>query len=327
MRRREFISFLAGTVAGWPLTARAQQPAMLVMGYLYIGSPEASATDVAGFRQGLAEAGLVEGRNVRIEYRTAQNDAGRLPELAADLVRRGVALIAAVDSPSALAAMAATATIPIVFETGADPVQLGFVVSLNRPGGNITGVTSMNAELAAKRIGLLRELLPQATRYAVLVNPANAALSERTIKYAQTATTAIGCELEVFSASSNREIDAAFVSMVQKRVDALLINPDVLFNNRRVQLATLAIRHGVPAMHDKRVFVEAGGLISYGANIADIYRQVGVYAGRILKGEKPGDLPVLQPTKFDLVINLQTARTIGVEIPTTLSASADEVIE
>jgi putative tryptophan/tyrosine transport system substrate-binding protein len=214
-----------------------------------------------------------------------------------------------------------------VFETGADPVQLGFVVSLNRPGGNITGVTSMNAELAAKRIGLLRELLPQATRYAVLVNPANAALSERTIKYAQTATTAIGCELEVFSASSNREIDAAFVSMVQKRVDALLINPDVLFNNRRVQLATLAIRHGVPAMHDKRVFVEAGGLISYGANIADIYRQVGVYAGRILKGEKPGDLPVLQPTKFDLVINLQTARTIGVEIPTTLSASADEVIE
>jgi len=316
-----------GGTATWPLAARAQQPAMLVMGYLYIGSPEASATDVAGFRQGLAEAGLVEGRNVRIEYRAAQNDAGRLPELAADLVRRGVALIAALDSPSALAAMAATATIPIVFETGADPVQLGFVVSLNRPGGNITGVTSMNAELAAKRIGLLRELLPQATRYAVLVNPANAALSEGTIKYAQRATTAIGCELEVFRASSNREIDAAFVSMVQKRVDALLINPDVLFNNRRVQLATLAIRHGVPAMHDKRVFVEAGGLVSYGANIADIYRQVGVYAGRILKGEKPGDLPVLQPTKFDLVINMQTARTIGVEIPTTLSASADEVIE
>jgi putative ABC transport system substrate-binding protein len=327
MRRREFIGLVGGAAVAWPLAGRAQQPGMPVMGYLYVGSPEANATEVAGFRQGLAEAGFVEGRNVRIEYRAAQNDAGRLPELAADLVRRGVALIAAADSPSALAAKAGTATIPIVFETSADPVQLGFVVSLNRPGGNITGVTSMNTELTAKRIGLLRELLPQATRYAVLVNPANAAVSERMIKDAQWATTAIGCELEVFSASSNREIDAAFVSMVQKRVDALLINPDVLFTNRRAQLATLAIRYGVPAMHDKRLFAEAGGLISYGANIVDIYRQVGVYAGRILKGEKSGDLPVLQPTKFDLVINMQTARTIGVEIPTTLRARADEVIE
>jgi len=325
-RRREFITLLGGGAAAWPIAARGQQAAMPVIGYLSVTAPEASQPFIAALRKGLSETGYVEGRNVAIEYRWAHNEHDRLPELAADLVRRQVAVIATSSTPAALAAKAATTTIPIVFSGGADPVQSGLVASLNRPGGNVTGLSSMNTDLIGKRLGILHELLPVAARFAVLVDP-NAANAESTITDAQAAAAAIGRQIEVLTASSNREIDAAFASLVQKRIEVLLVSPHTLFFNRRVQLVTLGVRHAAPAIYPTREFVEAGGLMSYGSSVPDIQRQVGIYVGRILKGEKPADLPVVRPTKFELVINLQTARLLGIEVPATLLAIADEVIE
>ena len=326
MRRRDFITLLGGAAAAWPLAARAQQPAMPVIGYLDGGSPETSAQVVAAIRKGLSETGYVEGRNVAIEYRWAEANYDRLPALASDLALRQVAVIVAMGTPSAFAAKAATSSIPVIFGGGVDPVQAGLVASLNQPGGNVTGVTSMNAEIEAKRLGLLYELLPRATRFAVLVNPNNP-LADVDIKDAQASAMATGRQIEIFTASTNREIDAAFASLAQMRADALLIGPDVFFTNRRVQLATLAVRHAVPAIYAFREFAEAGGLMSYGTSGTDRDRQVGVYTGRILKGEKPANLPVLRPTKFEFVINLQTARMLGLEIPPSLLGRADEVIE
>jgi putative ABC transport system substrate-binding protein len=327
MRRREFITLLGGGAALWPLAARSQQPAMPVVGYLYVGSPEASPHLVAAFRKGLSEMGYVEGRNVATEYRFAHNDNARLPELAADLVRSRVAVIATPGGlPAALAAKAATTTIPIVFYTAIDPVQVGLVASLNRPGGNVTGFTSMNAELGGKRLGLLHELLPRSARFAVLVDP-NSPQTESIIKDLQAAAAGIGRQLEVLTAGTNREIDTAFANLVQKQADALLVTPSTLFNNRRVQLATLAAHYRLPAIYAWRESAEAGGLMSYGTNNADQFRQVGIYVSRILKGDKPADLPVQQPTRFEFVINLQTARTLGIDIPPILLAIADEVIE
>jgi ABC-type uncharacterized transport system substrate-binding protein len=325
MRRRDFITTFVGAAATWPLAGRAQQASIPVVGYVHSDSPQPVAGLLAAFREGLGETGYVEGQNVAIEYRWAENDLSRIPELVADLVRRRVAVIAAPGSAAvALAAQAATKTIPIVFSLGLDPVQLGLVASLNRPGGNITGVNSMSNELAAKRLGLLHELLPAATRFAVLVNPKNP--THESLKQDVEAA-AIGPQIEFFTASTGVDIDTAFASLVQKRADALLVHPDNLFINRRVQLTTLAARHAVPAIYPLRPDAEAGGLMSYGTKLADAHRQAGVYTGRILKGAKPADLPVVQPTKFEFVINLQTAKTIGLTVPATLLARADEVIE
>jgi putative tryptophan/tyrosine transport system substrate-binding protein len=327
MQRREFITLLGGAAAVWPLAARAQQPAMPVVGFLYPGAPEANANLVAAFRKGLSETGYVEGQNVAIEYRWADNQYDRLPAMAADLVRRQVAVIAAAASTAAaVAAKAATKTIPIVFSGGGDPVQTGLVASLNRPGGNVTGISSMNVELGAKRLGFLHELLPSATRFAVLVNP-NSPLTEPFVADVRAAAGAIGRSIEVLTASTNREIDAAFANLVQKRAEALVILPDPLFINRRVQLATLAVRHALPAIYPFREDAEAGGLMSYGSSITDLARQAGVYTGRILKGEKPADLPISRATKFEFVINLQTAKLLGLDIRPSLLAIADEVIE
>ena len=328
MRRRDFISIFGSAAATWPLAARAQQPAMpVVVGYLYVATPEAHASRLAAFRKGLSETGYVEGRNVAIEYRWAHNDTARLPGLVADLVNRPVTVIAAGDLPSALAAKAASTAIPIVFETAADPVQAGLVASLNRPEANVTGVTNTGGELGAKRFGILRELLPGAARFAVLVNPNNPFLAEAWIKDTQSAAAAIGVQLEILRASTQREIDAAFTSIAQNRIDALVVMPDNLFGTRRVQFATQAARHAVPAIYSNREYAEVGGLMSYGTNILDAYRQLGAYVGRILKGEKPANMPVLQPTKFEFVINLQTAKVLGLTVPPTLLATADEVIE
>ena len=329
MKRREFITLLGGAAATWPIPARAQQPAMPVIGFLHSGSPELSQNLVAAFRKGLSETGYVEGRNVAIEYRWAQNDNARLPELAADLVRRGMAVIATPNSGlAAQAAKAATAKIPIVFNTPFDPVQGGLVASFNRPGGNVTGVSNLIQNLGAKRLGLLRELLPAAARVAVLVDSNSPTIaSESVIADLLGAASAIGLQIEVLTAGTNRDIDTAFASLLQKRANALLLTNSALFGARRVQLVTLAARYAVPVMYHDRIFTEAGGLMSYGASLADSYRLVGVYAGRILKGAKPSDLPVLQPTTIELVINLKTAKTLGLEIPPTLLARADEVIE
>jgi putative ABC transport system substrate-binding protein len=327
MKRREFITFLGVAAAAWPLAARAQQRTGTPMiGYLDGGSLETSAHIVAAFRRGLSETGYVEGRDVLIEYRWAEANYGRLPALASELARRQVDVIVAMGTPSAFAAKAATSTIPIVFSGGLDPVQSGLVASLSRPDANVTGVTSMNAEIVTKRLGLLHELLPVAARLAVLVNPNNS-LAEITVKEAQASAGVIGWQIEILTARTNREIDAAFTSIVQKRADGLLIGPDLFFTNRRVQLATLTVRHAIPAIYAFREFADAGGLMSYGTSNTERDRQVGVYAGRVLRGEKPADLPVLQATKFEFVINLQTARTIGIEVPASLLAQADEVIE
>jgi len=325
--RREFITLVGGAAAAWPMVARAQQAWMQTVGYLYVASPEGHASRLVGFRKGLAEAGYVEGRNVAVEYRWAHNDPARLPGLVAELVNRPVTVIAAGDLPSARAAKAGTTTVPIVFETAADPVQVGLVANLYRPEANVTGVTNIGAELGAKRFGLLHELLPGAARLAVLVNPNNPLIAEAWIKDAQAAAAGMGRHLEILTARTDREIDAAFAGAAQKRVDALLVMPDNLFVTRHVQFATQAARHAMPVIFTDRIYTEVGGLMSYGANITDAYRQFGIYVGRILKGEKPANMPVLQPTKFELVINLQTARMLSLTVPPTLLAIADEVIE
>jgi putative ABC transport system substrate-binding protein len=326
MIRRQFITLLGGA-AVWPVAAPAQQPTMPVIGYLYSGAPETGAYLAAAFRQGLGELGFVEGRNVVIEYRWAENQPARLPELAAELVRRRVTVIATLGtSPSVLAAKAATATIPIVFRTGADPVEAGLVASLNRPGGNVTGVTTLSWETGTKRLGLLHELLPRVTRFAMLFNPTDANIDYLT-KDAESAAATLGVGLDILRVASSRDIELAFASLMSRRIEALLVAPHGLFNNRRVQVVTLATRHGVPAIYPARDYVEVGGLMSYGANAPDQFRQAGIYAARVLKGEKPAEMPVLRASKFELVLNLPTARAFGLEVPPTLLARADEVIE
>jgi len=325
MKRRELITLLGGAAA-WPLAARAQQPPVPTIGYLHVGPPNPNTE--AAFRKGLSEVGFVEGRNVTIMSRYAENQYDRLPALAAELVRQRVAVIFTAGGAVAVpTAKAATPTIPIVFTTGANPVETGMVASFNRPGGNVTGISSMTTELTPKMFGLLHELLPAAARFAVLVNPRVPRTAASVTAHAQAAASTIGQQIEIFTAETNDEIDAAFASMVQKRADALLVGTNVFFNSRRVQLATLGARHALPAIYVAREFVEAGGLMSYGPRSADMNRLGGIYVGRILKGEKPGELPVLQPTKFELVINLQTAKLLGIDVPPTLLAAADEVIE
>jgi putative tryptophan/tyrosine transport system substrate-binding protein len=327
VKRREFVTLIAGAVAISPLAARAQQSATPVIGLLHPGSPEANPKFMAEFRKGLSETGYVEGRNVTIEYRWAHGETGRLSELAADMTSRPVAVIAAPGSvAAALAAKSATATIPIVSASGADPVQLGLVASLNRPGGNVTGITSMNSGLGAKQLGLLHQLLGRDGRFAVLLNPSNPQ-RESVIAEVQAAASSMGQQLEILTATTKRDLGPAFSAAVQKRSDALLISADPLFTNSPVQLATLAARHGMPAIYALREFAQAGGLMSYGSNFAELFRQAGIYTGRILKGEKPADLPILQATKFEFVVNVQTAEALGLEIPATLLALADEVIE
>jgi putative ABC transport system substrate-binding protein len=328
VKRRDFITLLGGAAAAWPLGARAQRrQAMPVIGFLSGSTPEGFAPNVAAFRSGLGEMGFTEGQSVAIEYRFALNDLKRLPELAADLVRRRVTVIAALGGvAAALAAKAATNTIPIVFGSGGDPVEAGLVASLNRPGGNLTGVSYMISELAPKRLGLLHEALPNATRFAVLFNPSGSTETEH-VKALEAAASATGSQLEIINATTNGEIDTAIAGLAQKRTQGMLVYNSPLFNNRRVQLATLAVRYAMPTVYYDRVFTEAGGLMSYGSDIQGQYRQVGTYAARILKGENLADLPVVQPTKFEFIVNLHTAKFIGLTIPATLLAIADEVIE
>jgi putative tryptophan/tyrosine transport system substrate-binding protein len=328
MRRREFITLLGGAAVAWPLAARAQQVTMPVIGLLHPTSLDALAERMGGFRQGLKDIGYVEGENVAIEYRYADNQLDRLPGLAADLVRRQVAVIAATGGPgSAFAAKEATTTIPIVFVVGDDPVRLGLVGSLARPGRNLTGINFFIVELAAKRLELLRELVPKADRVAVLVDPTNATTAEATLRDVEGAARAVGLQTQVFNVTTSREIDAAFASLMRERIDMLFVPAGAFFADRRVQLVLLATRHAIPAIYPFRGFAEAGGLMSYGASLTDAYRQLGVYAGRILKGAKPAELPVVQSTKFELVINAQAARVLGLTVPPSLLARADEVIE
>jgi putative tryptophan/tyrosine transport system substrate-binding protein len=325
MKRRKFITLLGGA-AVWPLAARAQQAAMPVIGFLSSsGSPVDRARFLTAFRQGVRETGYVEGQNVVIEYRWAQDQHDRLPDFAADLVRRQVTVIAA-DTSSSIVAKAATTTIPIVFASGGDPVKLGLVASLNRPGGNVTGVTFVAAELGAKQVGLLHELQPGAARLGVLVDP-NFAATQSFVSDVQAAALSIGKQIEVLEAPTGRDIDTAFARLAQKPIDGLLVAPSPFLINRRVQLVTLATYHRVPAIYPWREAVQTGGLMSYGTSITDAYRQAGVYTGRILKGEKPADLPVMQSIKFEFVINLNTARAFGLSFPPGLLAIADEVIE
>ena len=332
MRRREFVTLLAGAAAApsmlWPRAVRAQQP-VPVIGFLNPTWLDAWMDRLLrGFRQGLKETGFVEGENVAIEYRWADNQIDRLPALAGELVRRQVAVIVATGGiPSPLAAKAATTTIPIVFNVGDDPVRRGLIASLARPGGNLTGTNFFGAELGAKRLELLRELVPAVTRVAVLVNPADAANTETTLRDVEAAARAMGLQIQVLNASTSREIDSAFATVVRERPDALLVGPGAFFVSRRIQLANLAARSDIPATYPVRENVEAGGLMSYGPSLTDAYRQVGVYTGRILKGAKPADLPVVQSSKFELVINAQTARMLGLTVPPALLARADEVIE
>ena len=327
MRRREFIVTLGGA-AVWPLVARAQQPAMPVVGFLNAGvlADPVVADRLRAFRQALGEAGYVEGRNVVIEYRWAEGRYDRLPALAAELASQHVAVIVAGGTAS-LAAKNATATIPIVFNIAEDPVSLGLVASLGRPGGNATGVNFFVGELGAKQLGLLHELIPAATRIGMLVNPNSLAETERITKDVTTAASDIGLKIEVVQASNSREIEAVFETLARNSVDALLVGADAFFVSRRVEFAIQAVRHGIPALYNVREYAEAGGLMSYGTDVRDAYRQMGIYTGKILKGAKPADLPVMQSTKFELVINLITARALGLEIPPTLLARADEVIE
>jgi putative ABC transport system substrate-binding protein len=326
--RRQFITLLGGAAAAWPSAARGQQPATPVIGFLHSASAAAFADFVAAFRKGLMEVGYVEGENVAIEYRWGEGHNERLSALAAELVRQRVdVIVTPVSTAATLAAKAATTTIPIVFVIGADPVKIGLVASLHRPGGNATGISDVGVELGAKRLGLLKELLPAAVRFAVLVNPANPFITEPFVTELQTAASAIGQQIEVVTASTNSDIDEAFATLLKKRTDAFLISPEALFVTRRVQLVTLAARHALPALYHRREFTDAGGLMSYGSDLKDQFRQTGIYAGRILKGEKPAEMPVQLPTKFEFVLNLQAAKTLGLEVPSTLLARADEVIE
>jgi ABC-type uncharacterized transport system substrate-binding protein len=327
MRRRKFIG-IVGAAATWPLMARAQQPAMPVVGFIRDGSADTSARLVAAFRKGLNETGYVEGQNVTVEYHWLEGQYNRLPALMADLVRRQVAVVAAPGSAqAALAAKAATATIPIVFSVGQDPVRLALVASLARPGGNATGVNFFHQEVTVKRLRLLHDLVPKAVRAAVLVNPGNASTAESTLREVQEAAPTIGLQIQILYATTIGEIDAAFATLARERSDALFVAADAFFLDRRVQFATLTARDRIPATYSVRELVAAGGLMSYGADLADAFRQVGVYTGKILKGAKPADLPVLQSTKFELVINLQTARALGIEVSPGMLSIADEVIE
>ena len=326
MRRRDFIAGL-GAGAAWPLVALAQQPRMPVIGFLSLGSPERSEKYVSAFRKGLSETGFAEDRNVAIEYRFAQNERARLPEFAADLVRRQVAVIAAFTLSAALAVKATTTTIPIVFGIAGDPIQTGLVARLNRPGGNVTGANNMSIELDAKRFELLHALLPAARRFAVLIHRASANVEFLT-REAQAAGSAIGLQIEILYAGTDRDIDAAFATLVQKGAEGLLVSPEPLFFARRTQILTLAARHAVPAMFPSREDAEAGGLMSYGTSIEERERQVGIYTGRILKGEKPADLPVVRPrTRVEFVINMQTARALAIKVPQLILAGATEVIQ
>jgi putative tryptophan/tyrosine transport system substrate-binding protein len=326
MRRRAFITLLGGTAAAWPLVARAQQPAMPVIGFLHSATPEAYAPMVAAFRQGLKEAGYLEGQNVTIEYRWAEGHYDRLRALAADLIGRKVTVIAATSTPAAQAAKAATATVPIVFTTGDDPVKLGLVASLNRPGGNVTGVSSLLVELGSKQLGLLRELAPGIAAIAVLTNP-NFPGTERQLRDVEAAARVLGLQLLVLRASSEREIDAAFATIAQQSGAALLVGVDPFFLSLRDQIVALAARHAIPALYPVRDFAVAGGLMSYGTDFADSYREAGIYTGRIVRGENPADLPVQRSTKFEFVINLKTAKALNVAVPNSMQLLADEVIE
>jgi putative ABC transport system substrate-binding protein len=327
MKRRDFITLLGGAAATCPLAARAQQPAMPVVGVLFSGSPLIDTERWRAFLQGLSGAGYVEGRNVAIEYSWADDQYDRLPALAAELVRRRVAVIVTAGGPASYAAKAATATIPIVFQLGADPVATGLVASLNHPGGNVTGATNVTVSLVTKRLQLVRQLLPAVTVVDVLVNPTNSRSTEPQTKELQAAAQILGLQLRFLNASTAAELDTAFATLARERAGALLFTDDVLFVSRTDQLVALAARHAVPVIYTFREFTTAGGLISYASNLSDLYRQIGTYTARILRGEKPADLPVVQPTRFELVINLKTAKGLGLEIPPTLLALADEVIE
>ena len=324
MKRREFITLLGGTAATWPLAARAQQRAMPVIGFLSSTSGQAYAPRLRAFAQGLKEEGYIEGQNVAIEYRWAGDQEDRLPVLAAELVHRQVTVIVAGGSPASVAAKAATATIPIVFETASDPVTLGLVASLNRPGGNLTGVTNLNVEVGQKRLELLREILPAATNIAVLVNPSAPAITEQFVGNLQAAAPALGMQLHIVQASTEHNLDTVFAAL---RADALVIGPYLFFGSRQEQLGALSLRHAVPAIFTYRPFAAAGGLMSYGADETETYRLVGIYTGKILKGANAGDLPVQRVTKVELIINLKTAKALGITVPLALSGRADEVIE
>ena len=327
MKRREFITLLGGATAVWPLAARGQQPALPVIGFLNQASPDGYRRMVTAFRQGLQESGYVEGRNVAIEYRWAGGHNDRLPAMVAELVQRQVTVIAATTTPAALAAKAATTSIPIVFEMGGDPIALGLVASLSRPGGNVTGVTQLNVEVASKRLELLHELLPTAIVTALVVNPTNPAVTEVVLRASQAAAQRLGLDLHVLNASSESDFDGVFANVIQLRAGGLVIGSDAFFNSRSEQLAALALRHAVPTVFENREFVAAGGLAAYSGDVADAYRLAGVYAARILKGEKPGELPVQQATKIQLVLNLKTAKALGITVPLPLLGRADEVIE
>jgi len=327
MRRREFISLIGSVAATWPLAARAQQPAMPVIGFINVARAKGYAPLLSAFLKGLSETGYVDGRNVAIEYRWAEEQSDRLPALVADLVHRQVAVIAATSTPAALAAKAATKRIPIVFTTASDPVKLGLVASLNQPGGNVTGVTQTNTEITPKRLQILHELAPTASVIALLVNPANPALSATNIKELQAAARALGLELHVLNASTERDFDGAFAKLIELRAGGLVIAGDPFFTSRIEQLAALTVRHAVPANYHNRDFAMAGGLLSYGTDYRETYRLAGNYTGRVLKGDKPADLPVQQATKVELIINLKTAKALGLNIPNTLIGRADELIE
>jgi putative tryptophan/tyrosine transport system substrate-binding protein len=336
MRRRELITLLGGATLTWPLAASAQQRATPVIGFVLAGSPDSYTHLTAAFRRGLGETGYFDGQTVVIEYHWTENQSDRVPALAADLVGRSVAVIAVTTTAAAHAIKAATAAIPIVFGVGDDPVRTGLVASFNRPGGNVTGVNFLASNLGPKRLNLLRELLPGAVRVAVLINRSvfltgiigqDSSIDVAVQKDVEAGAPKIGLAIDILHAGNIREIDAIFPTLVQKRADALLISPDPLFTAQRAQIASLAARHAIPTIYPQREYPEVGGLISYGTSLADAYRQMGIYTGRILKGEKPGDLPVAQPTRFELVINMRAARSLGLPIPPKLFALADEVIE
>src|SRR5215475_6887074 len=327
VERRKFLAALGGAAAAWPLAARAQQPAMPVIGFIRDGSADANARNVAAFRKGLNETSTIEGQNVTVEYHWLGGRHDRLPALMADLVRRQVAVIATVGNVPTLAAKAATATIPVVFGVGDDPIRLGLLASLARPGGNLTGINFFNVEVAAKRLRLLHDLVPKAVRVAVLLNPANASATESQLRIVQEAAPTVGLQLQILNATTIGEIDAAFATLERERPDALFVAGDAFFISRAVQFATLTARGRIPATYSVRDHAAVGGLMSYGTDLTEAFRQVGVYTGKILKGAKPVDLPVVQSTKFEFIINLQTARALGLEVPAQLLATVDEVIE